>query len=118
MNKKDEFKIAIINFIDENVLGKSSTTEQFIASLEIVTKALELKGPLDLTVSKYLSDLRKSADEFISMKNKGIVFSTANVYPKKTINPPVEEKTKEEVKAKEKKYSDPCCPTVHYSSGC
>ena len=106
---KNDTRESFIKFVDENVVGKAKTVEQFNESLGIVRRYLELKGELSEEAIKYLDSLISCASELISMRSKGIEFSTANLFAKGEVYKP------------EKSLDVGCASdmhTYHYTSGC
>ena len=73
----------IVRFIDENVLRKSSSVEEFNEGIKTVINYLKLKGPIDGPVKKYLEALVDCSTEIIAIKNKNVSMSTSSFFPSK-----------------------------------
>lgn len=93
----------IVKFVDENVLKKSDNAQEFTKSLGTVLEYLRLKGPVDNSIAKYIETLNDCSQELMSIKSKGLAFSTSGFF--------IEQK---EVKKEEEAPSR----SYHYSSGC
>ncbi len=108
----------IIEFIDENVLKKSDSVEQFLRGLDITRDYLSLKGPINSAMIEYFDALRKSANEILAIKKKGVCISTSSFFPSN-------KKTKEKSVEKDSHYTVGCTAdepastlSHHYSNGC
>ena len=95
----------IVNFIDENVLRKANSIEQFRQGLDTVRNYLSLKGPLDDNTNQYLISLNECAQELISIRKKGFTITTDAFFPEKK-DVELDEPTHGPTRAHH--YSDPC----------
>lgn len=92
----------IIKFVDDNVFKKSDNAQDFTKGLGTVLAFLQLKGPIDESIAKYIDTLSQCSSELMSIKSKGVEISTSGFFKEQ------KELKKEEEPAK----------SYHYSSGC
>ena len=99
----------IIEFVDENIIAKSKTSEEFTRNLEVVKNYLELKGPIDDEILEYLNLLNCCSTEIMSLRKKGVNITTENFFPRTK---------KETKKPKEKKKEVTPSYSYHYPATC
>ena len=69
-----------IKFVDENAIKKAKTVEEFRAALNVIANFVTLEHALNGTLQNYFKLLNECAEEIFSMKQKGLVISSAAFY--------------------------------------
>jgi hypothetical protein len=116
---KDEKK-ELIEFVDQNVLGKSNTVEEFTKNIGTVCSYLQLKGPVSDEVVAYFNNLTECSKELMSIRSKGIELSTSGFYPNKFVKKDDKDFGDIGSTSLDDHYDYGCgsSRSYHYSSGC